>query len=109
MPTKANAGKGRPQVPASAPVRVEIRVNGRVLFSNVCYSPDMRMDEENGRVGFAASLNPTMVDAPLPPPQVPFSVDPRNGEDIIQQVHSGRRDITKSRVAVGPTRGAETV
>jgi hypothetical protein len=54
------------QVPASAPVRVEIRVDGRVQFAKECY--DVSLTTENDVAHFTAALHPTMVD--VTPPQL---------------------------------------
>lgn len=88
-------GKAQPaaeQVPASPPVRVEIRIGGRIRFSQDCYDTDLVM--ENDTVRFNAALHPTLVDvaaAPPPRPAEKFGTDPRDGDEVILQVHSGRR------------------
>jgi hypothetical protein len=83
--------------PATPPVRVEIRVGGKVRFSNDCYDPALRM--EDNVVHFDAALHPTMVDvAPKLAPQR-FGDDPRDGDVVIQQVHSGSRKTRQTRVA----------
>lgn len=110
MPTPQDA---RPQVPSSLPVRVEVRINGRVQFSNVCWNPTMTADGE--KIIFAAALQPVLVDAPEPQeaPQHEFEHDARNGDEIIQQVHSGRRNVKRAGSApqtpLGATRGADNV
>jgi hypothetical protein len=78
-----------PQVPASRPARVEIRVDGRLHFANNCY--DLQISQGDGVLSVTAALNPTMVDAPAPMPQQNFGDDIRDGDKVIQQVHSGRR------------------
>jgi hypothetical protein len=88
-PAKAPATPPVEQVPASAPVRVEIRIGGRVRFADSVYDP--QLSAEDGAVEFTASMTPTMVDAPAVRPPVQFFSDQRNGEEVITQVHSGRR------------------
>lgn len=90
--TAKKAAPAAPQVPASRPVRIEIRVNNQVRFVNTCYDPELEQTED-GTVSFTASLHPRLVDAP-PPKAIQhseFHNDPRNGEQQIWQVHSGRR------------------
>jgi hypothetical protein len=85
------------QIPASPPVQVEIRVDGRVRFRQVCFAPQLSMDDDT--VAFGASLQPVLVDAPAasatvvrPPERFgDLANDPRDGNEVIQQVHSGRR------------------
>lgn len=89
MATRAAKKTAPPQVPAGPPVRVEIRVGGRIRFADNCY--DIQLEQTNGQISLTAALKPTMVDAPPPRPQQKFGEDPRDGEEIIQQVHSGRR------------------
>lgn len=80
------------KVLATQPVSVEIRINRKVRLSQTVYGPQLSMAD--GEVVFTASLEPTLVDAP-PSPTVPqrFNDDPRNADDLIMQVHSGRRDL----------------
>lgn len=79
------------QVPATRPVRVEIRLNGTIRFADTCY--DVELDKDDDAVTFSASMNPRMVDAPPEKPHERIFVnpDPRNGDTPIRQVHSGRR------------------
>lgn len=77
------------QVPDSPPVRVEIRINGRVRFADTVYGP--LLSSEDGEVTFTATTIPVLVDAPVLRAPELFVEDRRNSEDIIQQVHSGRR------------------
>jgi hypothetical protein len=81
------------QVPASAPVRLEIRLNGRIRYADQVYDPSFDVTDDS--VTVSAGLKPTMVDAPeLPPPTVfAEQADVRDGEDFIPRVHSGRRDL----------------
>jgi hypothetical protein len=84
-----------PQVVKSQPVQVEIRINSRIKFANLVYDPQLQISDDDTTVTFRADLEPTWIDAqPLPPP-TRFSTqeDPRDGEEIIMRVHSGRRDI----------------
>lgn len=81
------------QVPASPPIRVEVRIDGRVRFSGDVYEPSFDVTDDT--ISFTADRNPTMVDkAPVrPPTRFGDSDDPRDGEKIIMKVHSGRRDL----------------
>jgi hypothetical protein len=77
------------QKPASPPVRVEIRVAGRIKFANDCYDVDLQQADDVLKL--TAALHPTMVDvAPARPPER-FGEDPREGTEVIHQVHSGSR------------------
>ncbi len=80
----------RPQVPTSPPVQVEVRIAGRIKFAAACYDVQLKSDDD-GMVTLSASMNPVLMDAP--PEQAPerFGVDPRDGTEVIEQVHSGRR------------------
>lgn len=99
MPTtKAVSKKATPlpeQVPAGPPVRVEVRVAGRVRFAGDVYQPGF--DITDSRVAFTADRQPTMIDKPgtsiNPPTRFVDQTDPRDQEKIIHRVHSGRRDI----------------
>jgi hypothetical protein len=98
--TKAAAKKTTPppeQIPASAPVRIDVRVAGRIRFSGDVYEP--AFDVTDNRVAFTADRHPTMIDTPgatiAPPTRFVDQTDPRDQEKIIQRVHSGRRDITE--------------
>jgi hypothetical protein len=80
------------EVVKSQPTSVEIRINGRVRFSNLVYDPKIQQTDE--QVTFTADMQPTWLQRALPA-QTRFveQADPRDGEDIIHRVHSGRRDI----------------
>ena len=98
MPRKAAAPKAPPreQIPASPPVRVEIRIGGRLRFSDNVYAPRFDIATDAGVVVFTADLEPTMVDKPAsirPPSRFIDQDDPRDRAEIIRKVHSGRRDI----------------
>lgn len=90
---KAQSKKAAQQVPSSAPVRLEVRLNGRIRYADQVYDPTFDVSDDS--VTVSASLKPTMVDAPeLPPPTVfAEQADVRDGEDFIPRVHSGRRDL----------------
>ena len=93
---------GTEQVQAAPAVRVEVRIGGRLRFSNDVYSPSFDIGED--RVTFSADLAPTFVDKPTmlrPPTRFVDQTDPRDGEEIIQTVHSGRRDIVEPRPGRG--------
>jgi hypothetical protein len=79
------------QRPATPAVRVEIRVAGRIRFSNDCY--DVDLSQADDVLKLTAALHPTMVDVapPLAPARVEFADDPRDGDQVIEQVHSGSR------------------
>ena len=85
----------REQVQASPAVRVEVRISGRLRFSNDVYSPSFDIGEDT--VTFTADLAPTMIDKPKirPPTRFIDQTDPRDQEAVIQTVHSGRRDIVE--------------
>ena len=85
----AAAPESAPLVPATPPVRIEIRIDGAIRFANFVYNPTLV--SEDGTVTLTGSLEPTMVAAPPVRPPVQFFDDARNGEEIITQVHSGRR------------------
>ncbi len=92
MPAKATKA-AVPQVPAGPPVRLEVRLDGKVRFANNCYDVQLSQDEDTVTLG--AALKPRMVDAAPPTPARPpqrFGDDPRDGEEIIQRIHSGRLD-----------------
>lgn len=82
-----------PQVPKSQPIRVEIRIDGRVRFANFVYDPTFDITDE--QIVLTADCNPTWIEPPKlnPPTRFVEREDARNGEEIIQRVHSGRRDI----------------
>lgn len=84
---------GPDQQPISSATRVEVRLDGRVRFSNDCY--DVSLSQENDVFKLTGALHPTLVDVePVPPER--FGDDPRDGEEVIQQVHSGsRRKVRK--------------
>lgn len=96
MPTKATAKKtaAPKMVPWSQPLRVDIRIAGRLLFTNNCWGVELKQNDD-GTVTFSATTNIEHVAAP-PTPAAPerFGDDIRDGQEIIQQVHSGRRDNT---------------
>jgi hypothetical protein len=80
--------------PATPPRRVEIRVDGRVRFSNDVY--DVELTQENDVVKFTGALHPTLVEVAKRPPERfdDRSDDPRDGEEVIQKVHTGSRRQT---------------
>jgi hypothetical protein len=75
--------------PKSPPRRVEIRIDGRLQFIQDCY--DIALTLDNDVVTFTAAVQPTMVSAPTKGPSMRFDDDPRDGEEVIQKVHSGRQ------------------
>jgi hypothetical protein len=82
------------QVVKSQPVPCEIRINGRIRFANLIYDPAFQMTDQT--VTFTADLEPTWIERQLPEPtRFVDQADPRDGEDIIMKVHSGRRDIAQ--------------
>lgn len=86
------ARKQTAKVEQSPAQLVEIRVDGRVKFKNDCW--DVQLDQEGSLLKLAAATHPTMVSVVLAPPER-FGDDPRDGEEPILQVHSGRRTPTK--------------
>jgi hypothetical protein len=88
----ARSKKQEPQVPQSKPQRVEIRVDGRVRFSDECW--DVELSQENSLLKLNAALHPTLMSFKANPPER-FGDDPRDGEEVIQKVHSGRRAPAK--------------
>jgi hypothetical protein len=97
---KAQSKKAAQQVPASAPVRLEVRLNGRIRYADQVYDPTFDVTDDS--VTISGGLKPTMVDAPeLPPPTVfAEQTDVRDGEDFIPRVHSGRRDLPQQDTVV---------
>lgn len=83
--------KAAPKVPASPSVSVEIRIDRRLRFANQCYDVEFEQDDD-GTVTFRGSLKPRMVAAAKVRAPEKFGDDPRDGEDQILRVHSGRRD-----------------
>lgn len=83
----AARSKGVAKVEQSPAVRVEIRIGGRVRFADDVYNVELR--QENDTITLTGALHPTMVTAVLRPPER-FGDDPRDGEEPILQVHSGR-------------------
>lgn len=90
---KAQSEDAAQQVPAKPPVRLEVRLNGRIRYADQVYDPTFDVGADS--VTVSASLKPTMVDAPeLAPPTVfAEQADVRDGEEFIPRVHSGRRDL----------------
>jgi hypothetical protein len=79
---------GQPQA-----MRVEIRVGGRVLFSQDCY--DVELGVEDDVVKLNGALHPTLVEVTKnPPTRFEPDDDPRDGEEVIQKVHTGSRQQT---------------
>ena len=101
MPTakKAPAKKTAPsrqQVVKSQPRNVEIRIDGKIRFANLCYDPTFEIADDGSSIWFRADLEPTWVEQTLPPPtRFVTREDPRDGDEIIMRVHSGRRDIVE--------------
>jgi hypothetical protein len=97
MPPRKAAATKPPieQIPASPPVRIEVRVAGRIRFSGDVYEPGFDITDQ--QVAFTANRTPTMIDKPgatiAPPTRFIDQGDPRDQEKIIHRVHSGRRDI----------------
>lgn len=76
---------GVEKVPASRPVRMDVRVDGRVKFSNVVYAPQFEVGD---KLVITADMQPTLVD---PKPGVRFARDdPREGAETVMVVHDGR-------------------
>lgn len=89
----AAGGTFSPQVPQSQPVRVEVRIDGRVRFANAVYDPTFEITDE--QIVLTADLQPTWIDPPKlrAPTRFIEQEDERNGTEIIQRVHDGRRHI----------------
>jgi hypothetical protein len=89
--TAAHASQAR--VPATKPVRLEVKVNGRTLYAQQVYNPKFNPGDD--QFTLTADMHPTMVEPePLRPPTRFYDQrDPRDGEEFIPRVHSGRRDI----------------
>lgn len=83
----------RLQVASSKPVRLEVRLNGKVRYQDQVY--DVEFDVTGDTLTLVGQLVPQMMDAPLLPPPTRFveQTDVRDGEEIIHRVHSGRRDV----------------
>jgi hypothetical protein len=67
---------------------VEVRVGGRVIFAQDCW--DVHLGVEDDVLKISAALHPTLVEVAKNPPQrfTPDD-DPRDGEEVIQKVHTG--------------------
>lgn len=79
--------------PKSPPVRVEVRIGGKLRFANDVYEPSLVNDELT--VLLTAALKPTMVpvqEAPAGSQRDEFAADPRNGTQILMQIHNGVRE-----------------
>jgi hypothetical protein len=84
------------QKPASAPQRVEVRVGGRVLFAQDCY--DVTLDADSNVLKLQAALHPTLVEvAKAPPQRFDPDNDPRDGEEVLQKVHTGSQQVAAPR------------
>lgn len=101
-PAKAAPAKAPAHPPAqtydevvkSQPKSVEIRIDGKVKLAQLVYDPHITMNGE--QVTFTADLNPTWIERALPAPtRFTEQADPRDGDEVILQVHSGRRDIAE--------------
>jgi hypothetical protein len=79
------------KVAASPPVRVEIRIAGKIRLASDCYDVTLT-NNDDGTVAFTGSLKPRMITPPAPRPAESFGDDLRDGDKLITQVHSGRRD-----------------
>jgi len=93
MPAKSK------KIPSSVPVRVEVRVDGRVRLAQLCYDPHLEIAEDGSTVKFSAALQPVLVSAAPPRPPERFEDDPRHDEEMIPQVHSGRRNTAQKKAA----------
>ena len=84
------------QKPASPPQRVEVRVGGRVLFAQDCYDVELGVDADVLKL--SAALHPTLVEVSKAPPQrFDPDNDPRDGEEVIQRVHTGSQQVAAPR------------
>jgi len=75
-------------VEQSPSVRVEIRIGGRVRFLNDVYN--VELSQVDDILKLTGALHPTMVTVELSPPEK-FGEDPRDGEEPLLQVHSGKQ------------------
>lgn len=93
MASGGSAGQFSSQIPRAQAQRLEIRIDGRVRYANAVYEPTI--DEVDGQIVITGDLNPTWVEPPKlnPPTRFVERDDVRNGEEVIQRVHTGRRDI----------------
>jgi hypothetical protein len=83
------------EVVKSQPRSVEIRIDGKLKLANQCYDPTFEVTGD--RITFTADVNPTWIERQLPKPtRFTMQDDPRDGEEIIHRVHSGRRDIAQT-------------
>jgi hypothetical protein len=83
------------EVVKSQPRSVEVRIDGKVRFANLCYDPHFEVSDQT--VTFTADLNPTWIERALPAPtRFVEQEDPRDGGEVIMKVHSGRRDVAES-------------
>lgn len=83
----ARKSQSKATVEQSPPVRVEIRIGGRIRFADDVYNP--LLSAEDDLLKLTGALHPTMVSVEIRPPER-FGDDPREGEEVILQVHSGK-------------------
>lgn len=84
------------KTPETPPRRVEIRVDGRVRFAQDCY--DVELSLEDDVLKLTGALHPTLVEVAKNPPQrFDPDNDPRDGEEVIQKVHTGSQEVAAPR------------
>jgi hypothetical protein len=98
-----------PNDKATSPAqRVEVRVGGRVLFSQDCW--DVTLDADSHVLKLQAALHPTLVEVAKNPPQrFDPDNDPRDGDEVIQRVHTGSQRVEAPRPQVAAPRPKKKV
>ena len=98
-----SSSKPTATVEQQPPVLLEIRIGGRVKFRNEVYNPELISEDET--LTLSAALHPTMISVQKRPPER-FGEDPREGEDVILQVHSGRQEAAIEEAEKTPAKKA---
>lgn len=88
MAARRSSSKPTVKVEEAPPVLVEIRVGGKVRFRQDVYN--VELSAEDDVLKLTGALHPTFVSVNMQPPEK-FGDDPREGEEVIMQVHSGKR------------------
>jgi len=91
----ANRKQRDAQGPPPPATKLEVRVNGRLMFSRDVYEVDLD-SEDSSRFILRAHLEPTLPyparKAGRPHTRATMASDPREGEEVLTTVHSGSRE-----------------